>query len=40
MYNFSDLNKKLVPELRDLCLSMQIEGVEKLKKHDLRYYTA
>jgi len=37
MYDILELNKKLLPELRDIAKGLQIKRVESLKKQDLIY---
>lgn len=37
MYDILELNRKLVPELRDIAKELQIKRVEKYKKQDLIY---
>ena len=37
MYDILELNKKLLPELRDIAKGLQIKRVEALKKQDLIY---
>jgi transcription termination factor Rho len=37
MYDILELNKKLLPELREIAKGLQIKRVESLKKQDLIY---
>ena len=37
MYDILELNKKLLPELREIAKSMKIKRVESLRKQDLIY---
>ena len=37
MYDILELNKKLVPELRDIAKELKIKRVESYKKQDLIY---
>ena len=37
MYDILELNKKLVPELREIAKELNIKRIELLKKQDLVY---
>ena len=37
MFDILELNKKLLPELREIAKELQIKRVESLKKQDLIY---